>query len=281
VPPEDNFAAQPGWLNRRPTVAIVRQKALGDRYAETRAVIASMTAQLRLATSFLTILPVGRFSSNASDLRGSFGWFPLIGFLLGATLVCMDCFLSLITGGAMRSTLLVLVIAVVTGGLHLDGLADTADALGAGYDRQRALTILHDSRIGAFGTAAVFFVLTIKIVALASATHSRLFALYLAPGIARWSMVAVSYNFDYLRIQGAGSQLLGVRGKRNLILATVITLVAILPVPASYAARGLASGLMITLACRIFYARWLGGVTGDLVGAAGEVVEAAVLAVMN
>ncbi len=241
----------------------------------------SMLAQLRLAVSFLTIIPMGQVSSDPADLNGSFGWFPLIGFLLGVSLACVDYILAFIIQAAVRSTLVILALAVVTGGLHLDGLADTADALGAGHDRQRALTILRDSHIGTFGTIAVFFILALKIVALGSANQGRRFALYLAPGIARWSMVALAYNFDYLRTQGAGSALLGIRSRRNLGLATIIALLAMLPVPAAYAIRGVAAGVIITWGCRIFYARWLGGVTGDLVGATGELVETAVLLAMS
>jgi adenosylcobinamide-GDP ribazoletransferase len=233
--------------------------------------------EIRLAVAFLTIIPVGPQSAAAGEVTASLGWFPLIGFILGAILAGADSLLAYFLSGAVRSTLLVLTLAAITGAVHLDGLADTADALGAGHDRPRALAILRDSRIGTFGAAAVFFVLALKIAALASAGHSRQTALYLAPGIARWAMVAVPYKFSYLREQGAGSALLGIQGERNLRLASIITLVALLPTGLVVAARAIVVALILTSVLRMFYARWLGGITGDLIGAAGEIVEAAIL----
>lgn len=237
----------------------------------------SLITQIRLAAGFLTIIPVGGNSASASEVTASFGWFPLIGFILGAILAGVDYLLAIFISNAVRSTMLVLVLTAITGAVHLDGLADTADALGAGPDRLQALTILRDSRIGAFGAAAVFFVLALKVAALSSAAHSRPLALYLAPGIARWAMVAVPYKLNYLRDPGAGSALLGDQGDRNLRLASIVTLLALLPAGHALAIRGMIVAIVLMWIFRLFYARWLGGITGDLIGAAGEIVEAAAL----
>lgn len=235
-----------------------------------------LTTEIRLAASFLTILPFGIDSAATTDVAGSYGWFPLIGFVLGAVLATADYLLAAFMSVPVRSTLLVAGLTVITGAVHLDGLADTADALSAWRDPQRALEILRDSRIGTFGTAAVFFVLALKIVALASAAHARPTALYLAPGIARWAMVVLPYKLNYLREHGAGSALLGVQGQRNLRVATIISLVALLPARVA-ALRAIFPAIILVGIFRLFYARWLGGITGDLIGAGGEFVEAAVL----
>ena len=236
-----------------------------------------MLNEIRLAAGFLTIIPVGRDCDNSTQVSTSFGWFPLIGFMLGAFLGGADYLLASLMSIAVRSTLLVLFLAVITGAVHLDGLADTADALGAGRDHVRALAIMRDSRIGTFGAAAVFFVLALKIAALASAAHSRPLALYLAPGLARWAMVAVSYNLNYLREQGAGSTLLGHESKRNLVRASIVTLIALIPGGAVLTIRATIVAAALVWILHSFYARWLGGVTGDLIGAAGEIVETAAL----
>jgi len=235
----------------------------------------SLRNEIRLAAAFLTIIPVGGDSASTSEVSASFGWFPLIGFILGAILAGADYLLAFFIPDAVRSTLLVLILATITGAVHLDGLADTVDALGAGGDRLRALTILRDSRIGTFGAAAVFFVLALKVAALASASHSRRLALYLAPGIARWAMVAVPYKLNYLRDQGAGSGLLSDQRERNLRLASIVTLLAVVPAGPALALRGIVVALVLIWIFRLFYNRWLGGITGDLIGAAGEIVEAA------
>ncbi len=132
---------------------------------------------------------------------------------------------------------------MLTGAVHLDALADTADALGAGADRRRALEIMRDSRIGSFGTAAIFFFLALEIVALATMGETRrAAALWLAPGLARWAMVAVGWRIDYLRAEGAGTMLLGPGGDRNLALASAIAALAALPILSWRVLAGLRGG---------------------------------------
>src|SRR5438132_707993 len=133
------------------------------------------TKEVGLAASFLTIIPVGGNSATSADLAASLGWFPLIGFAVGGALAFADYLLGFFLLNAVRATLVVLALTAISGAVHLDGLADTADALGAGRDRMRALEILRDSRIGTFGATAMFFALALKIAALASAAgHARI-----------------------------------------------------------------------------------------------------------
>ena len=235
--------------------------------------------ELSLALGFLTILPVID-NRRASDdaVAASFEWFPIVGFVLGLALCGEDLILSYAFGQVMRSVLVVLSLIVITGAVHLDGLADTADALGAGRNRERALEILQDSRIGAFGATAIFFDLILKILALSTlAGSSRYFALILAPGLARYAMVLVSRQIDYLRSAGAGSTLLAYRGGR-LRHKIVFVLPFVFVVAAKFqGAKAFVVTIAVTIAMRLFYRRWLGGVTGDLIGGCGELVEIAVL----
>ena len=170
-------------------------------------------AEIRLAAGFLTILPVlPRADVTPETLAASFGWFPLVGFALGALLAAGNLLLTTLFGDALAAVVLVLTLTVLTGAVHLDGLADSADALGAGTDRRRALEIMRDSRIGSFGTVAIFFFLALEIVALATMGEARrTAALWLAPGLARWAMVAVGWRIDYLRAEGAGTLLVVTR----------------------------------------------------------------------
>ena len=128
-------------------------------------------------------------------------WFPIVGFLLGAALVGEDWLLAHVFAQVIRSVLIVLSLTVITGAVHLDGLADTADAFGAGRDRERALDILRDSRVGTFGASAIFFDLTLKILALSTLAGSRrVAALLIAPMLARWAMLfIVATGLPYLR----------------------------------------------------------------------------------
>ncbi len=243
-----------------------------------------LLAELRLATSFLTIIPViDRRRASDDTVAASFAWFPIVGFVLGAALSAEDWILAHVFAQVIRSVLIIVSLTVVTGAVHLDGLADTADALGAGRDRERALDILRDSRVGTFGASAIFFDLTLKILALSTlAGHRRYAALLLAPMLARWAMVLVASGMPYLRSSGSGSALLGNKslGLRAVLVA-IFTLVAMLMLGAlrTIALAG-AVAIAIVFATRLFYRRWLGGVTGDLIGACGELVEIAVLVTM-
>jgi adenosylcobinamide-GDP ribazoletransferase len=247
----------------------------GDRKSDT----GRWVLQIRLAAAFLTILPVGPAeAASPADVAASFGWFPLVGFGIGIGLFIVDWMLSPIFGHAMRAVLIVLLLTVVTGGLHLDGVADTADALGARSDRNRALEILRDSHIGSFGTLALIFIISLKALAIAGAGGGhRHAAIYMAPGLGRWAMVAIASSLDYLRAEGAGAAMLSRDRRRNLKIATITAVVMLAPLVMFHALRACVIAAVATLAMRSFYRRWMGGVTGDLIGAAGEIVETAVL----
>ena len=238
--------------------------------------VTGFIAELRLAFSFLTILPVLDSRPASEEMVGrSFAWFPIVGFVLGLALCGEDVFLSLAFGPLICSVLVIATLTTITGAIHLDGLADTADALGAGRDRIRALEILRDSRVGSFGAIAIFFDLALKIVALASLTGlHRYAALILAPGLARLMMVEVTRGIDYLRDGGAGSTLLRPYATPVHLLVGPVTAVVLAIALMEFPTLIVAPAVM--LAMRWFYRRWLGGVTGDLIGACGELVEIAV-----
>lgn len=244
---------------------------------------ASLLKQIRLAAGFLTIFPfVDGRSSTPEEVSASLGWFPLVGFAIGSALAAEDYLLGFACGGAIRAALTVMTLSIITGAVHLDGLADTADALGAGRDRKRALEILRDSRIGTFGASALFFALALKILAIAAtAGKLRYAALWLAPGLARWAMVALAYRLDYLRADGAGTMLLAHDSRRNFILASLVAIAGVLPLVGCNSLRVSTIAIATTLALGAFYRKWLGGLTGDLIGAAGEIVETAALLAMS
>jgi adenosylcobinamide-GDP ribazoletransferase len=243
--------------------------------------------ELRLAASFLTILPlIDQRPASEEAVAASFAWFPLIGFAIGVALAAEDWLLAHVFAQVIRSVLIVASLTIVTGAVHLDGLADTADALGAGRDRTRALEILRDSRVGTFGASAIFFDLSLKILALSTlAGHRRYAALIIAPTLARFAMLMVGLGIPYLRESGAGSALLNrqnLRWRRRVALLFLIIACAIpfTPFPAA-AMLALSVAIGIAFAMHLVYRRWLGGVTGDLIGACGELVEIAVLLVMS
>jgi adenosylcobinamide-GDP ribazoletransferase len=243
--------------------------------------------ELRLAASFLTIVPlIDQRPASEETVAASFVWFPIIGFAIGVALAAEDWILAHIFAQVVRSVLIVASLVVVTGGIHLDGLADTADALGAGRDRDRALNILRDSRVGTFGATAIFFDLTLKILALSTLAGGRRYAaLVIATTLARFAMVMVGVGLPYLRESGAGTALLNSQSpgwRRRVAVIFLIIVCAMLLSPFRIVGvLALSIALLIAFRMHLFYRRWLGGVTGDLIGACGELVEIAVLLTMS
>ncbi len=243
--------------------------------------------ELRLAVSFLTIIPVIDQRPTSEDtVAASFAWFPVVGCLIGIALAAEDWLLSYVFAQVIRSVLIVISLTVITGAVHLDGLADTADALGAGRNRTRALDILRDSRVGTFGASAIFFDLTLKILALSTLAGPRRYAaLIIAPTLARFAMVMVGMGIPYLRESGSGTALLNSQSPGWRMRVAVIFLIidcAILLSPfRTVGVLAVSIALLTAFLIHLFYRRWLGGVTGDLIGACGEIIEIAVLLTMS
>jgi adenosylcobinamide-GDP ribazoletransferase len=176
------------------------------------------------------------------------------------------------------AVVLAVVLAALTGGLHLDGFADVFDALGGGRgDRVRMLEIMRDSRIGAHGAAALTFLLIAKVAALAQVAERRdLLTLLAFPTIARWLAAVLVVLFPYARTEGIGRAFNGEAGRVQVVAATVIAMVAVgvlgpaLILPALGAAA-------VVLGFAFWLRRRLGGLTGDVYGAAIELGEVVML----
>jgi adenosylcobinamide-GDP ribazoletransferase len=229
------------------------------------------------ALQFLTVFPWPKRACRSGDEIGRGAvFFPVIGFLLGLILVLVNSLLEPIATPGLSSVVLVTILALLTRALHLDGLGDTFDGLGAGGDRERMLRIMDDSHTGAFGLIAIVLLLFFKIHAIESIDTERWRALLAAPVLGRWAMVLLGYRSQAAK-PGLGSTLIDHLKTDHVLFATFITL---LLVAALLQARGIA--LMIGIAffsvASKKYFHWrLGGVTGDTFGAVGELGETSVL----
>jgi adenosylcobinamide-GDP ribazoletransferase len=239
---------------------------------------AALLAQLATAVRFLTVVPV---RGATVPIGQSALFFPLVGLGLGAVLVAADRTLALAVPEAVRAVLLVALLAGATGALHLDGLADSADAL-LTRERERALAIMRDTATGAFGVAAIVLVVLVKVRSLdALPVETRTTALLMAPMLARWAMVVLAFGSRPARPDGLGFAMVGSLKFREFGVATVFALWVAL---AATAARGLTAFILIaalTITIRILAHRKLGGITGDHLGAVAELTEALVLAVFT
>ncbi len=229
-------------------------------------------ASARAAISLLTVLPVGADPARAG---AAIVWFVPVGAAIGALVALLDAVLSLALPAILVAPLDLIALAVVTGGLHLDGLADSADGLFAGGDAQRRLAIMREPGVGSFAAAAVTLVLLVDAAALA-ASPARPSALWLAAVCSRWAMGVAIWAFPYARPSGLGASYRMHARTIHVVVATALTALLALP----FELAGVAAIVVATTLAALIGARArsvLGGLTGDVYGAIGEVTFAGVL----
>jgi adenosylcobinamide-GDP ribazoletransferase len=224
---------------------------------------------LRAALAVLTRLPAGRLDSD--DFQAAPGWFAAVGLILGAGQALVFLGATAVWGPALGALAALAVGVMLTGALHEDGLADTADALGARRTPERALEILRDSRIGSFGALALILTLGAQAVALAQlGAGAAPWALIAAAALSRLAAAVVLRRGPYLRASGAASGMTGVWGASPLLAASSAGAVALVVAVSGLGLAGLA-GLSGLVAMAVVVAVWararLGGVTGDVLGA--------------
>ena len=231
-----------------------------------------------VALSFLTVFPSTLSKSpTTGEISASRAFFPLVGLLLGLLLFGLERAASLVFPPFLTAALLIVVPAVVTRGLHLDGFMDVCDGLFGGYTPERRLEIMRDSHVGSFAVAGAIGLLLLKYGALASlltlVAPGREWVLLLFPVLSRWSMVVALSAFPYVRTQGLGSPYH--RGSARMATAgAAITVVGI-----ALLAGGPGGAVMLAVASALAWllgwgmARMLGGLTGDTYGAINEITE--------
>jgi adenosylcobinamide-GDP ribazoletransferase len=233
---------------------------------------------LLVAVRYLTILPVpGRHATGLTGLGRAAAWFPVVGLALGVVLGVADRGIVRLFPGLLGALLTVTLWKVLTGGLHLDGLADCLDGL-AGRDPSHRRVIMSDSRLGTFGAVGLILFLMIEIVALAElGPGARWRALLAAPAIGRAMPPLLARLYPAARADGQGAafvaEVAGGAAVAALLLALVVAALTL-------RAAGLAA-LLVALVVAVLGARFLvgrlGGITGDVLGAAVEAAELAAL----
>ena len=232
---------------------------------------------LVLAARYLTIVPLGRGAGAPPAALGrAAAWFPLVGVGLGVLLVAVDHWLARTFPALLAALLTVTAWKVLTGGLHLDGLADCLDGLG-GRTPEHRRAIMTDSRIGAFGAIGLILFLMLVIVALSGMDASaRWRALLVAPTIGRATPPLLARVF---RKSGDGQGAAFAGAVRGWSVAVAL-LAAAAVATAAFGVAGLVA-LAIALGTTLLAARFVvarvGGVTGDVLGAGVELAELAVL----
>ena len=232
-------------------------------------------ASFLLALQFLTIIPVKVKYIDEKLISKSMVYFPIIGLLLGLILAGSDKLLYFFNLDAFAiNTILVILLIALTGGMHLDGLADTADAFLSRKNKEGMLDIMRDSHIGVMGVLSLISIILLKIALFSSVNVlSRPMALLLMCVLSRWSAVWAMFLFPYARQDGKAKVFIQGMNLKIFMLSLIAALIFAFVI---WRIKGLFVLLIIAgctyLSSRII-SRKIGGITGDTLGSTIEVME--------
>ncbi len=240
----------------------------------------------RTAFIFLTRIPVGGDGYRENDWRWSTAWFPFVGLVIGSLLALVWQALSPL--GSWPCAFVVIGLAMlITGGFHEDGLADTADALGGAFNREKLFEILKDSRVGAFGAMALFVAVGLRAALLAELDNAAPMALILTECLSRLSPIWLMVCMPYVSAdERAKSRQVARAGWSQVFVATCL---ASMPCVVLYWSNHIsvaqciglvAAGVVCGVICGWRFHRRAGGITGDFLGALQQLSQIAMLAVL-
>lgn len=230
------------------------------------------------AIGFLTVIPVpASVGDHDPGMAASLPYFPLVGLFLGLGGSLATLLFWSILPQTTAAALVVLYLVLISGGLHMDGLADTADGFFCCRERKRMLAVMRDSRIGTMGMLAVVFVLLVKTGALASLDRRRAMqTTLLMPLAGRCAILMLMALCDYVRPQGGlGTGFFQSSSRTGLGILGSLFLLGFAVAISGWKGLGIALGVCFSVflfgrLCR----QKIGGVTGDTLGAGSELAEA-------
>lgn len=233
---------------------------------------------LGAAVTLLTRVPIGRADWDRSDLDRSLRWVPLVGGLIGLAVALAYAGTASVLPATVAAGVSVALGVLITGGLHEDGLADTVDGLGGGFDRGERLRIMKDPRNGTYGALALVFSVVLRVTALATMRPaSALVVLPAVHALSRGGAIALVAVLAPASSDGLGAAHSGPESRRQAAIGGLISLLIGLAVLGWWVApfalvAGAGAGLIGLLAHRN-----IGGFTGDVLGAAQQVGEVSLL----
>jgi adenosylcobinamide-GDP ribazoletransferase len=228
-----------------------------------------------ISMQFLTIIPLP-FSVRCEekDLGRSMSFFPLAGLTLGAILVGLNYILSAFFPRGIVDLLLIAVLSVITGILHLDGLADVCDAFAARGGKDRFLAIMKDSHTGAAGAVGLILALLLKYEALLYIPADlKRQALFCFPMLARFTQVQMAVGARKARSEGLGTVFVGGAGWVQMLIAVVTTLTFSFLLFGIWGIWLFIAAYALTWGLKAWFHRKVGGVTGDIIGFTNELNE--------
>lgn len=236
---------------------------------------------LLIALQFLTKLPVNlpRIPTPQENAVSAL-YYPLVGFIIGVILWTVAVYVPI--GIVAKSVLLTLLWLWLTGGLHLDGLADTVDGFVGGYgDKERTLDIMKDPHIGAMGVMAIVGAILLKfafiIEILAIKNLEILDILILSPILGRVMILWLLLSTPYIRKNGLGSALSAYLPKKLAVTVLILSLFVVVVLPMKMAIIVLIGFFVLGFYLTSWFKKRIGGITGDTIGASVEITEIAIL----
>lgn len=231
------------------------------------------------AVRFFTRIPVpDRIPHTAESLNHAARYFPAVGLLVGMV-SAIAFFLSALVLPTPVAVLIAMLSSIyMTGAFHEDGLSDMTDGLGGGWEKMRILEIMKDSRVGSYGVIAITMALMSKFVLLDSFEPLWVpFLLIAAHAFSRYCSVLIMAGLTYVREDMLSkSKPLATKLTRNaLLVASVFGLLPLLLLPTTAALMGVVVGLIVTIWLGRKLQKWLGGYTGDCLGATQQLSELA------
>lgn len=243
--------------------------------------IERIVIDIRIAVSLSTILPTAPEKPVDDGRIAAASWALPVAGLVVSLIAAIVYELARRTGiPASPAALLALAATIiVTGAIHEDGLADTADGLGGGKGREQKLEIMRDSRIGTYGVLGLGVMASLRVACLMALPGWAVpLALIAGHAASRTAMLWVMASSDYVRAQGAGSAVAGGIDREAVQVAAATTGIALLPMlvalPFTTVMAGLAGLLLGYITMRRWYEPRLGGYTGDCLGAVQQMAEA-------
>jgi adenosylcobinamide-GDP ribazoletransferase len=232
---------------------------------------------LLIAVQFLTRLPVPRgLATSEAELGQAAAFFPLVGVIVGGGGALLHVALTALLPPSTCVLLVLIYAALITNGFHEDGLADAFDGFGGGWERERILEIMRDSRIGTFGALALILLVLAKYNLLAALEPTQVWRwLIVAHTAARWTTLPLCIWLPYAREEGRGKLVAQRVDYGAAVIATLTLLVTLLLLPWLVAALALAVVAAASAASGWYYSRRIQGITGDCLGATNQITEIA------
>ncbi len=229
------------------------------------------------ALQFMTRIPVPAFRYEPELVLSGAKFYPIVGALVALGAIVVERLLRSHLPAMLTALAIVIYLVAITGGFHEDGLADSVDAFGGGWTRERMLDIMHDSRIGSFGTLAIVLSIGARWGLLAVMPGARLpWYLLAAHVLCRWTTLPLGTFMGSARSDGLGARLAHKIPPSSMLIGTLLAFGIAGWALRWQAVAPIVAVSLITLLSGLYYRSRIGGITGDCFGATNQLAEIAV-----